>query len=328
MDCAVHEQNYQRQQQHRLRRFVFTLNNWTEAEWNYITTVFIHYCLWMIVGKEVGENETPHLQGACILLPSRQIRFSQLKTTVGFARAHVEVMRGEPAASQLYCSKQDLHPFVYGTLPTPGKRNDIHNAVNIIKSGKRLRELIEDDETCITFVKYHKGLSLVRHELAPRRDPSATPPEIIWMYGKTGLGKTKCAWKYAVARFGHSEIWMSSDQRLQWFNGYDGHRIAIFDDFRARKVPFNLLLRVTDRYPLKVPVKGSDVSWCPDVIIFTSPYDIRTMFSVRLEHLPEDIAQFERRVTDVYNFDLPRDRQLFKTLIRECRDGGRTGEAQ
>jgi len=44
----------------RLRRFCFTLNNWTEEEWDALTEF---QCTWMVMGKEVGENGTRHLQG-------------------------------------------------------------------------------------------------------------------------------------------------------------------------------------------------------------------------------------------------------------------------
>jgi len=44
----------------RLSRIVFTLNNYTEEECNLIQTI---PCQWLIYGKEVGEQGTPHLQG-------------------------------------------------------------------------------------------------------------------------------------------------------------------------------------------------------------------------------------------------------------------------
>ena len=48
----------------RLRRFCFTLNNFTEEEYKNLIEDFCQYCSWMVVGKEhiVGDG-TPHLQG-------------------------------------------------------------------------------------------------------------------------------------------------------------------------------------------------------------------------------------------------------------------------
>lgn len=49
----------------RLRRFVFTLNNWTQEEYDWLTTRFAgtDLCQWIVIGKEVGQNGTQHLQG-------------------------------------------------------------------------------------------------------------------------------------------------------------------------------------------------------------------------------------------------------------------------
>jgi len=44
----------------RLRRFVFTLNNWTDDE---LEDLMEFPCQWMVIGKEIGESGTKHLQG-------------------------------------------------------------------------------------------------------------------------------------------------------------------------------------------------------------------------------------------------------------------------
>ena len=58
---------------------------------------------------------------------------------------------------------------------------------------------------------------------------------------------------------------------MGWFDGYDGHDTAIFDDFRASVNRFAYILRVLDRYPMDVPVKGGFVNWNPKYIVFTCP---------------------------------------------------------
>lgn len=106
-----------RRLRNRLSNFVFTLNNWTQEEYNGLTERLLS-CRWACVAKETGESGTPHLQGAVSI--GRQVAFSTIKTWPGLGRAHLEQMFGTPADSLAYCSKQDLHPFIVGTLPTPG----------------------------------------------------------------------------------------------------------------------------------------------------------------------------------------------------------------
>jgi len=102
----------------RLRRFVFTVNNWTEEELQSIKDFGTTRCRWMICAKETGEGGTSHLQGGALL--TSQISFSTLKKFKGFERAHLENMYGRPEDTLSYCSKQDADPFIVGELPSPG----------------------------------------------------------------------------------------------------------------------------------------------------------------------------------------------------------------
>jgi len=99
----------------RMSRCCFTLNNYTEQEYLALQNLPVK---WLIIGKELGENGTPHLQGAFVI--GKQVAFSTVKTWPGLSRAHLEPMRGTPQDSLAYCSKQDLTPYIIGTLPSPG----------------------------------------------------------------------------------------------------------------------------------------------------------------------------------------------------------------
>jgi len=285
--------------QQRLRRFVFTLNNWTEEEYTAVTTQLTAHVSWMVVAKEVGEQGTPHLQGACILL--KQTAFTTVKNLPGLKRARLAEMKGTPQQSIIYCSKEDPQPFQFGTLPSPGKRNDIHNACEKIMQGSSLRELAQETEGAVAVVKFHKGLTVLRSITRPDR---SDPPKVFWIFGQTGTCKTRCAFESGLDLTGgdRNDIWISAGA-LKWFDGYDGQSVAIFDDFRAKHVPnFAFFLRLLDRYPMSVEFKGGFVKWLPKYIFITCPYEPDVCFSKRKEHVPEDIAQLHRRLTKVYNF--------------------------
>lgn len=48
----------------RVTRVVFTLNNYSEEEHEWISSWIVENCKWGVVGKEVGDEcQTPHLQG-------------------------------------------------------------------------------------------------------------------------------------------------------------------------------------------------------------------------------------------------------------------------
>lgn len=281
----------------RLRRIVFTLNNYSEEEYTYLRDVFAPTTKWFIMGKETGANGTPHLQGASIL--GTQTSFSTLKTLTGFRRAHLEPMAGKPEDSLAYCRKEDSHAFEHGTLPTPGKRNDVHAAVERVLGGESLRSMAKDVDGGVAIVKFHKGLTVLRSLARPAR---TDPPKVFWLYGSTGTGKTRCAFKAGRVLARSDDVWIFSGG-LRWFDGYDGQPVAIFDDFRSKHVAnFAFLLRLLDRYPMDVEFKGGFVKWVPSYIFITCPYDPDECFATRKTHVPEDIAQLRRRITSVVRF--------------------------
>lgn len=280
----------------RVSRFVFTLNNYSDEEYAF----FLDFpCQWLVVGKEIGESGTPHLQGACIL--GSRWSFSKLKTLIGFKRAHLEPMCGRPEDSLAYCTKEDSNAFVCGTLPSQGKRNDVHAAVARIRGGESVRQLASDDAGGVAVVKFHKGLTVLRSLLTPQRTGA---PAVFWLHGSTGVGKTRSAFELGrVLASGDSDIWISSGG-LRWFDGYDGQSVAIFDEFRSKHVTsFAFLLRLLDRYPFSVEFKGGFVTWIPKFIIITCSVDPDDCFAKRKEHVPEDIAQLHRRITRVELLD-------------------------
>lgn len=78
----------------RVRRVCWTLNNPTEAEIVWLksdehTTLVRHSCFAKEVAPSTG---TEHLQGHSLF--NKQILFSKLKKYLGYARMHIEIMRG------------------------------------------------------------------------------------------------------------------------------------------------------------------------------------------------------------------------------------------
>lgn len=79
----------------------------------------------------------------------------------------------------------------------------------------------------------------------------------------------------------------------------------VFDDFRPQHLEFPFLLRLLDRYPLRVEVKGGTTTWSPRTIIITTPQDPTLTY---FAHTREDLAQLTRRISRVHEF--PKDPPL------------------
>ena len=134
-----------------IQRFCFTLNNYTEREYDNIWLALCGICTYAIVGREVGEAGTPHLQGFGNLGRKGRKTFAALKRILT-DRAHIEIARGTDLDNTKYCSKSG--EFVeYGSPQNPGKRNDRETVCQNIKLGKRVAEVAMEDP-----VQFHKGL--------------------------------------------------------------------------------------------------------------------------------------------------------------------------
>ena len=84
------------------KQFCFTLNNYSDEEYSVVLRAVRLFCEYFIVGKEIGDSGTPHLQGYFIL--KRKDRITGVRNKIS-GRAHFEVARGSPGDNRIYCSK-------------------------------------------------------------------------------------------------------------------------------------------------------------------------------------------------------------------------------
>lgn len=109
----------------RAKRWVFTLNNYTDDELQAISDYgesgSIEY---LVFGREHGDSGTPHLQGYVIF--NSAVRLATVKNRLGSQRLHLEVSRGTPTEAAEYCKKDDDYTE-FGTCPetSQGKRTDL-----------------------------------------------------------------------------------------------------------------------------------------------------------------------------------------------------------
>lgn len=91
--------------------------------------------------------------------------------------------------------------------------------------------------------------------------------------------------------------------RGQWWDGYDGHDSVVVDDFYGW-MACDELLRVCDRYPCKVPVKGAFVEFVAKNIYITSNRHVWEWYHFEAF----DPSTILRRVNVYFVFDEGRDR--------------------
>lgn len=243
---------------------------------------------YVVIGDEVGENGTRHLQGYAEF-PNR-LRFNQFRELL--PNYHIEARRGDSTQASDYC-KKDGNYEEYGTLSVSrqGNRTDIDDLHESLRAGKRKRTIVE--EHFGQFLKYQRGINAAYNIYTSHR-PLEQPPSIIVYYGRTGTGKTRSVWDNLTDI---SDLWTYSGNG--WFDGYDQHPIALFDDFNGGEFKISYLLKVLDRYPMQVPVKGGFVVWKPTEIYLTSNLAPEEWFpNAKREH----VQALLRRFTNVVYF--------------------------
>lgn len=114
------------------------------------------------------------------------------------------------------------------------------------------------DEYFPIWVRYHRAFDrYVTMKTAPRHHECT----VHVLFGPTGTGKSKWVMdNYPVA------YWK---QRSKWWCGYSAHKTVVMDEFYGW-LPFDLLLRLCDRYPMLVESKGGQLQFVAGTIIFTT----------------------------------------------------------
>ena len=312
--------NTKRTTQAKYRNCAFTWNNPDDVQritaklhaWRGVT-----YC---VFGVERGELGTQHLQG--------YVEFKD-KKLFGTVQKQLEYSHFEPrwstaAAAANYCKKgeqskaewktyQEEGPHwgmnavveEWGEISAQGARMDLTPACEMIQGNAPLRRVAEEHPE--TFVKFHKGLLALKHILIEPRDEV---PEVRVYYGTTGSGKSYLARRWLGDYKADEAPWVWHPQCEKWFDGYEGEKKVIFEEFRGQ-IPFGMLLSLTDRYDCKVQYKGGMTEFAANKICFTSPVHPKYWYKLEDMQAGDKLDQLMRRITSIVNADEQKHKRDF-----------------
>ncbi len=260
------------------RRLVITINNWTQQDL-FAFKYLARKAVYAIAGAEVGEQGTPHIQGF-IHLPNAK-KGQEWKKQL--PRAHFIPANGSDHSNQEYCGKENNILFETGEPSAQGSRTDIKEITDKIKN----LELSMDDimwDYPDMYLRYHKAFEKMFSSLKPVR---TNPPQVYWIWGKSGVGKTRRAVE------GHKDSHYIKDNTI-WWDGYEQQEAIIIDDFEA-DIPFRVLLRMLDRYQYQGQVKGGYVHINSNYIYITSEFHPAYFYG----DSENKLKQVLRRITSV-----------------------------
>lgn len=267
----------------KFRDYCVTWNNYTDENYQALVALDTQY---LIIGKEIGESGTPHLQAYFYFTSQRSFKSLQ-KQLYG---AHIEprMAKSTPAQAATYC-KKDGDFFERGDCPEQGKRNDVELVRDQLKQGNGMRGVVKV-ATNLQSIKIAEAI--LKYE-EPKRN---WKPKITWYWGLTGTGKSQ----RAHLEYETKDYYRKSSTTEKWFDGYDGHEFVIFDDFLfpETKKEYNYWLDVFDRYSCVVQTKGGIRQFLAKEIIVTSS----VCPVVALREFNQAGGEFLRRIDSIIEF--------------------------
>lgn len=181
---------------------------------------------------------------------------------------HVEPMKGSIMQNENYCRKEGETAFEFGELPKQGKRNDIEDIMKRLKEKEITANDVAETDPALWCI-YRRAFNDYQNLLEEKRN---WVTEVICIWGRAGAGKTRMA-----IEDGATMVQISGGRFIQ---GYNGEDVVLFDDFEYTKMERDLWLKLCDRYPMIIDVKGGERNWKPRKIYFTCNYDPKTWYAV------------------------------------------------
>jgi len=262
------------------------------AESVYVDLQGVGAVAYFVAGVELcPATQRSHLQ--CYVKFENQCRFQSLKDVL--PTAHIEAAAGTAFQNRTYCTKEGRY-IEKGACPTQGKRKDIDELKDAIMAGKTKFEIVEEGEVSLTTTlnMYDKLAAVIAKG---KMRGSFRSMDNKFYYGDSGTGKTKLALEE-----GGDSVFKADLANKGWYDGYDGEKTLIIDDFDAlagKAIGVQFLKQLLDGHPLTLNIKGASTVAQFTSVIITSNHSFR-------ECMPgveqEDLEALSRRIGTCLHF--------------------------
>lgn len=233
------------------KNWVVTLNNYTEDERQALLTCA---CKYVVLGREVGEQGVPHLQGYIRFATNQRLRAVRAISP----RAHWELSRGNFQQASDYCKKDGDFEEV-GDPPVQGQRSDLLEVAEKVKQGVSVQAIANDHS--VTYIRYHRGIRELALVLQQPYEHDSTRG--VWIHGAPGTGKSHCARAFDPQAY--------IKPQNKWFDGYHGQACIILDDCDTNVLGHYLKIWA-DKYSCTGETKGGTIQLRHTKFIVTSNY--------------------------------------------------------
>lgn len=175
-----------------------------------------------------------------------------------------------------------------------GSRTDLKKLKADLEDGHNMRYITNNPEYW-NLKNWRTAEKWLTYNEKPR---PVAPIEVIVLWGSSGVGKTKSVYdRYDTG----TEVFQPVSYK--WWDGYDGHKVILIDEFRSDWCSFHQLLRLIDIYPLRVECKGGSRQAQWDTIYITSNKHPEMWYQTN-----EEVKQLLRRITKIIHLEEDQNR--------------------
>lgn len=248
------------------------IQRWQDA----LTITKVRYAVWVV---EQGETEKPHIQGFLHLQKNHSL--GMLKKLLQCSKIHAEQVKSDEKAEH-YCSKPH-EGCDCKHCKKPGERlwgpatvgqKPVYHAKKTESPTDMLTALVAEgatDEQIAevapwALLRHKRGIDALRFAHMKSKSKEWRHVEVILLTGDAGTGKT--AW--AISESGDGYYKPDLSKKELWFDGYQGERTLILDDFCGSSTKFEELLKLLDGHQLQLPIKGGHTYAMWTRVIITS----------------------------------------------------------
>jgi len=261
--------------------------------------LFRYCCFQLEIGETTGRR---HCQGYIYLQSAR--RLGWVKHFIGQfglhtvynreLQPHIERSRGSPEQNRAYCSKPETAVAGtfrdIGTIPRKGARSDLTELAEAIAEGGDMHDIAAMFPT--EYIKFSRGIQALKTALSSKPRSATVEPTVYWWFGPTGTGKSRLAFE----TYPDAYIKMPTNK---WWDGYEAQTEVILDDYRPSMCPFHELLRLLDRYPMKVEYKGGSTELQATTFVITTCERPELLWQGKTDEM---IDQLIRRLSEIRQF--------------------------
>lgn len=302
------------------RKYQITINNPSAAEPPFTheriktevskLTSVIYWCMCDEIGAEEG---TPHSH--VFLLCSSPVRFStvQRRFSSGEPRkpyAHIESAYGSAFTNRQYLLKEGKwkqtkgDTSVEGTFEEFGEiphndrmslRGEMQFIFDMVECGFSTVEILRMHPEVLPYVeRIDRARQLLLEE---QYKDTFRHLEVVYVYGKTGLNKTRDI----MEAEGYSNTYRITDYSHRSWDRYRNQNTVCFEEFHS-SFPIQNMLTILDGYPLDLPARYNQKTACYTKVYFTSNLPLEEQYTAVQREAPDVWDAFLRRIHKIRHY--------------------------